>query len=814
MKREMLLQLLEKKYSSKREMISRIPLGVQFDALWQDVINLRRSKSIGLPLYNPYGERYWYVITDRMIAASEKIVEEMYENESDFDPYTEVATVSSLEEVFFTSYIEGSQITMQDAIAFLTGTLPPRDIEEQLIANNRMAAKCAARNLSRQIDIKYIKELVCILTDGMEYGSGDFRTTDETDYISANGENYLFSPPQLIPSLMSDLCAFLIDPKIHPLIKAGTAQAYIMIVRPFTEGNDRLGRMLSSIILLRAGYTFFRDISLSSLIARKSYAYYEALNNILREENGGDLTYFLEFFLELLSRAVDERRLRIHRQEEHTRLEESAIARTPLTAAEPQPFIKTDLNPSDALPSLELTDPDNEEENDSMQVEVQENEISLAHGENAVDKSIGSARVKDELYRCLESDGKLVRKFSKLLLKFIEQDVETFTVHEIQQNCSVTPTQAANLVTHFREKGLIESCGARTKKHMLYRVGASLPGLSPSDYDDRIIKMIKNMIHSDASSKDKRIGDKLLACLPKGIITAEDYTEDYKEKKITMDMYIFEQIGLVKKLNPGIYRINRQIEIEHPILNEKQNKILETLFKAFNNKPFTLKMAMSALRYSKSYSASILRQLRQLNFLETKNAEHGRIFYTLLIKPSDQLSLFEKTSTMSEDIIIEYSEAFYKQLDILAASSSSQRDRRLSDSLRRCIDKGRLTPDDYKKWGYTQSMWLGDTDLAIQLGLIRKTENGEFLLNHTPCASRLKPSQKKTVAAIYEAFGNKEFSQEMLIATLNYSESHTYASLHKLTLLRVLERQNSGNGNKYQLLINPEDHPECFDTAA
>ncbi len=41
--------------------------------------------------------------------------------------------------------------------------------------------------------------------------------------------------------------------------------------------------------------------------------------NILREENGGDLTYFIEYFLELLSRAVDERRLRINRKEEQAR---------------------------------------------------------------------------------------------------------------------------------------------------------------------------------------------------------------------------------------------------------------------------------------------------------------------------------------------------------------------------------------------------------------------------------------------------------------------------------------------------------------
>ena len=134
-------------------------------------------------------------------------------------------------------------------------------------------------------------------------------STDEVDY--ALEENAVFEavPAAQIPERMRELYAFLSDPKTHPLIKAAVAQAYIIIARPFPEGSDRLGRLLSEMILLRAGYGFFRDVSLSALIARKSFDYYEALANVTREENEGDLTYFLEYFLELLSRAVDERRL-------------------------------------------------------------------------------------------------------------------------------------------------------------------------------------------------------------------------------------------------------------------------------------------------------------------------------------------------------------------------------------------------------------------------------------------------------------------------------------------------------------------------
>ena len=53
MNRERLLKHLEDHYIPKREMISRIPLGVQPDEFWQDVLKRRRAKSISLPLHNP-----------------------------------------------------------------------------------------------------------------------------------------------------------------------------------------------------------------------------------------------------------------------------------------------------------------------------------------------------------------------------------------------------------------------------------------------------------------------------------------------------------------------------------------------------------------------------------------------------------------------------------------------------------------------------------------------------------------------------------------------------------------------------------------
>ena len=149
----------------------------------------------------------------------------------------------------------------------------------------------------------------------------------------------------------------------------------------------------------------------------------------------------------------------------------------------------------------------------------------------------------------------------------------------------------------------------------------------------------------------------------------------------------------------------------------------------------------------------------------------------------------------------------------LSESSTSPRDRRLANVLTYCLDEGVIRQSNYERWGFTQSMWTSDMKLARQLGLAYKVSTGVYGMNKR-LKPELQPHQKKTVSAIYETFGDQEFSSEMFIATLNYSLSHTYASLHKLTLLRILDQRSTDEGNRYQLLVSPEDHPECFELAA
>ena len=58
---------------------------------------------------------------------------------------------------------------MQQAMEFLQSEMLSRDIEEQLIVNNRNAGSIASANLYRKIDDEFLKELLLILTDGFAW---------------------------------------------------------------------------------------------------------------------------------------------------------------------------------------------------------------------------------------------------------------------------------------------------------------------------------------------------------------------------------------------------------------------------------------------------------------------------------------------------------------------------------------------------------------------------------------------------------------------------------------------------------------------
>lgn len=645
MDRDMLFRHLEQRYTSKRDMISRVPLGVQPDALWQELLNQRRSKSTVLPLYSYKGTPYWYVTTDKMIAASEKIVEAMYENDSDYDPYAEPPTVSTLEEIFFTSYVEGSQMTIQAAMDFLTGGQPPRDIEEQLITNNRVAGSYASANLYRPIEAGLLRELITILTDGMDEGGQDYRTTETVDYSPADGEQFSFPSARTVPDRVGELSAFLASPQIHPLIKAAVAQAYMIILRPFPEGNERLGRVLSSMILLRAGYSFFSDVSLSALIARKSYGYYEAMANILREENGGDLTYFLEYFLELLSRAVDERRLRMTQREEQARQAEQELAKMPLASAPSPPVPSPDDSPHERKAITPQTEHAQAEEVASDLSGFQA--VALTETlESGIDRTAQGTPI-ELLTQYAKDPTKVIGQMSAFLLMRMKAGKMQFTTAELAEAMHIIPRQFSSSIRYMKEQGIIqlERRDSHQKYYKICTEEESKALLNPQaqpvetgGYDQDVLDRVDELVQSN-SPKDKRIGGLLLECMARGEITVDDYAAIGESSKWFGDMQLASQLGLVEKTSPQRYVILRHLKTGALSLSKGQKRFITEMYETFGDDVFSTEMVIATLDYSGAHVSAYLHQFTLLRILDCRKEDVYR--YQFLINPEEHPEYFE-----------------------------------------------------------------------------------------------------------------------------------------------------------------------------
>jgi Fic family protein len=86
-----------------------------------------------------------------------------------------------------------------------------------------------------------------------------------------------FETPSLMTKLVSAIQANLDSRVLHPLITIAQFVVIFLEVHPFQDGNGRLSRILTTLLLLRSGYIYAPYSSLESVIEQSKDAYYLAL---------------------------------------------------------------------------------------------------------------------------------------------------------------------------------------------------------------------------------------------------------------------------------------------------------------------------------------------------------------------------------------------------------------------------------------------------------------------------------------------------------------------------------------------------------
>lgn len=125
-----------------------------------------------------------------------------------------------------------------------------------------------------------------------------------------------FDTPRLTGELVEWLNSEIDTDRLHPLIVVAIFVVVFLEIHPFQDGNGRLSRVLTTLLLLRTGYAFVPYSSLESVIEMNKEGYYLALRETqgtIRSEQP-DWQPWLVFFLRSLSEQVRRLEKKVERE--------------------------------------------------------------------------------------------------------------------------------------------------------------------------------------------------------------------------------------------------------------------------------------------------------------------------------------------------------------------------------------------------------------------------------------------------------------------------------------------------------------------
>ena len=120
--------------------------------------------------------------------------------------------------------------------------------------------------------------------------AGRFRTSQ--NWIGGNDYNpcgaaFVPPPPGEVDRLLDDLCVFVDDVALPPLVQAAIAHAQFETIHPFEDGNGRTGRALVQVVLRRRGLAPAFVPPISVVLARDMDRYLKGLT-LFREDRLAD----------------------------------------------------------------------------------------------------------------------------------------------------------------------------------------------------------------------------------------------------------------------------------------------------------------------------------------------------------------------------------------------------------------------------------------------------------------------------------------------------------------------------------------------
>jgi Fic family protein len=202
--------------------------------------------------------------------------------------------VATIESIGSSTRIEGSKLSDQE-VERLLGNIEIKKFDtrdEQEVAGyaavmETIFAHAEAIDLTEN-HIKQLHRDLLVYSSKDERHRGEYKSNpNNVSAFDAEGKEIgvvfetatPFDTPRLMRELIEWTQAALAYKQLHPLLVIAIFTVVFLEIHPFQDGNGRLSRALTTLLLLRSGYTYVPYSSLESVIEQTKESYYLALHN-------------------------------------------------------------------------------------------------------------------------------------------------------------------------------------------------------------------------------------------------------------------------------------------------------------------------------------------------------------------------------------------------------------------------------------------------------------------------------------------------------------------------------------------------------
>jgi Fic family protein len=154
--------------------------------------------------------------------------------------------------------------------------------------------------------LKSLHNTLMKYSDKDEWHKGDYKQfNNAVEATFRDGTRQIIFQTAEVGMATEDAVKALLDwynteTEVHNLIKCATFAYEFLSIHPFQDGNGRLSRLLTTLLLLKNGYRWIQYVSFEHEIESRKSEYYQALRACQSQRQNEDITVWINFFLNAL----------------------------------------------------------------------------------------------------------------------------------------------------------------------------------------------------------------------------------------------------------------------------------------------------------------------------------------------------------------------------------------------------------------------------------------------------------------------------------------------------------------------------------